>query len=75
MGGAREVDACDLQVASVQVTLMEGDAAIGCYLFVSAAAHGIVGAFDHCVAIVIREAHRTVLSIIYDSPNAGFCFN
>ena len=54
---AGEVDAGNLQIASINVALVERDAAIDAHLLVRAAAHRIVGAFHDRIAFTIREGH------------------
>ena len=43
---AGEVDAGNLQIASINVALVERDAAVGAYLFVAAAPLAVVGAMS-----------------------------
>lgn len=64
-----EVDAGNLQVAAIDVALVERYAAIGCYLLVGAATHGIVGAFDHRVAFAVRESHGAILRVVGGRPD------
>jgi len=69
---AGEVDAGDLQVAAIDVALVERDAAIGCYLLVCAAAHAIIGAFNDCIAFAVREARRAVFCVVDGAPDICF---
>ena len=62
---AGEVDTGDLQVATIDVTLVERDAAIDAHLRVRAAAHRIVGAFHHGAGVGIREGHGTILGVVF----------
>ena len=62
---ACEVDAGNLQIASIDVALVKRDAAIDAHLLVSAAAHRIVGAFHNRVAFTIREGHGAVLGVVF----------
>jgi len=67
---AGEVAAGDLQVATVEVSLVERDAAVYCYLFGGAAPHVVVGTFDDGVAFCVDEVHWAVFGIIGDAPDA-----
>ena len=62
---ACEVDAGNLQIAAVDVALVERDAAIDAHLRVRAAAHRIVGAFHHGAGVGIREGHGTILGVVF----------
>ena len=66
-----EIHASNLQVAAVEITMVECHAAVGCYLLVGAASHGIIGAFHHRAAVSVREAHRAILRIVHSAPDAG----
>jgi len=57
VGSAGEVDAGNLQVASIDVALVERYTAVDCHLLVRATAHGVIGTFHHCVAFRVGEAH------------------
>lgn len=56
-----EVAAGDLQVAAVNIALVERNGVVDCHLLGGAAAHKIVAAFDDGVAFVVGKAHRPVL--------------
>ena len=71
VGGAGEVTTGDLQVAAVNVALVEGDAAVGGYLLGGAAAHGVIAALDDGGAIGTGEAHGAVLGVVLHAPDAG----
>ena len=68
VAAAGEVAAGNLQVASVEVTLMKRYAAIDCHLFGGTAAHVIVAALDDGVAFRVGEAHGAVFGIVGDGP-------
>lgn len=61
---AGEVDAGNLEIAAVDVTLVKHDAAVVCYLLVRAAPHGIILTFDHGASFGFGEAHGAVLCIV-----------
>ena len=65
---AGEVDAGNLQIASIDVALVKRDAAIDAHLLVRAAAHRIVGAFYHGVAFAVGEGHGAVLGVVSALP-------
>ena len=73
MRGAREITAGDLQVAAVEVALVQRDIAVHRDLLRGAAAHGIIFAVDACAAAAVhlREVRRAVLGIVADGPDAG----
>ena len=66
-----EVDAGDLQVTTVQVTLVLRDGAIHGYLLEASTAHAVVGAGDHGAGGFIGEADGAVLCIVDGGPDAG----
>ena len=68
---AGEVNAGNLQIASIDVALVERDAAVDAHLLVRAASHRIVGAFHHGAGVGIREDYGTVLGIVHSAPGAG----
>ena len=68
---AGEVDAGDLQVTAVQITLVQRDGAVGGYLLEAAAAQAIIGAGNHGVGGFIGEADGAVLCIVDGGPDAG----
>ena len=72
MVAASKVDAGYLQVATIDVALVQSDTAVDCHLLIGAAPHGIVGAFNHRVAFAIREARGAVFSIVHRAPDTGF---
>ena len=65
---AGEVDAGNLQIASIDVALVERDAAIDAHFLVSAAALRVVGAFHHGAGVGIREDHGAVLGVVSALP-------
>ena len=71
MVAAGEVDAGNLQIASINVALVERDAAVDAHLLVRAAAHRIVGAFHHGAGVGIRECNRTIFSVVHSAPDTG----
>ena len=66
---AGEVTAGDLQVASIEVSLMERYFSVYCYLFGGAAAHVVIGTFDDRVRLRIVEAYGAVFGIVGDAPD------
>lgn len=72
---AGEVDAGDLQVPTLQLTLVQRDGAVYGYLLEAATAHGIVGAFNHDVALTIREGDGAVFCVVDCFPDSCFRFN
>ena len=68
---AGEVDAGDLQVTTVQVTLVQRDGAVDGYLLKAAAAHAVVRAGHHGAGGFIGEADGAVLCIVDGGPDAG----
>ena len=64
MVAAGKVAAGNLQVATIDVALVQSDAAVDCHLLVRAAAHGVIGTFHHCVAFRVGEAHGAILRIV-----------
>ena len=64
VGSAGEVNAGNLQVAAINVALVQSDAAVDCHLLVGAAAHGIVLTFHDRVAFRVGESDRAVFSIV-----------
>ena len=69
MVAASEVTTGDLQIASVEVALMERDVSVYCYLLGGAAPHVVVGTFDDGVAFCVGEAHGAVFGIVNHSPD------
>ena len=67
--GAGEVAAGYLEITTVEVALVKGDASVYCYLFGGAAAHAVIGAFDDGVRLRVGEAHRAVFGIVGDAPD------
>ena len=72
MVAAGEVDAGDLQVTSVQVTLVQRDGAVGGYFLEAAAAHAVVHAGHHGTGGFIGEADGAVFCVVDGGPDAGF---
>ena len=58
---AGEVDAGNLQIAPIDVALVERDAAIDAHLLVRAAAHRIVGAFHHSAGVSIEAPRESII--------------
>ena len=72
MGGAGEVAASNLQVASVQIALVERYCAVDGDFLEAAASHGVIGAFHDRVAFIIGEADGAIFCVVDGSPDAGF---
>ena len=70
---AGEVERCDLQVAPVDVTLVQRDTTIGGHLLGSTTAHVVVFAMDACAAAAVdfREIRGAVLCIAAHRPDTG----
>ena len=71
--GASQVPTGDLQVASVDVALVEGYGAVRCDFFGRAASHGVVGAGDLCfraIFFVSGEGDGAVFGVVGDAPDA-----
>ena len=64
---AGEVDASNLQIATVNIALVKRYRTIGCYLLVGAATLAVISAFHHHVAV--GEVHRAVFGIVGDEPD------
>ena len=73
VGCAGEVERCNLQVAPVDVALVQRDTAVGGYLLRCAAAHVVVFAMDACAAagVYLGKIRRAVLGIVADGPDVG----
>ena len=63
MGGACEVAAGDLQVASVQIAPVQCDGAVDGYLLEAATPHAVVGAGNHGADGFVGEADWAVLCV------------
>ena len=59
-----EVNAGNLQVAAINVALVQSDAAVDCHLLVGAAAHGIVLTFHDRVAFRVGKCHGAVFRVV-----------
>ena len=70
---AGEVERCDLQVAPVDVTLVQRDTTIGGHLLGGTTAHVVVFAMDACAAAAVdfREIRGAVLCIAAHRPDTG----
>ena len=68
---AGEVDAGDLQVTTVQVTLVQRDGAVDGYLLEAATAHAVVRAGDHGAGGFIGEADGALFCVVDGRPDAG----
>ena len=75
VGGAGEIQRGDLQVAPVNIALMQRYATVDCHLFVGAAALSVVRTFHHGVALAVGEAHGAILRVVEGGPNTGFCLD
>ena len=64
MVAAGKVAAGNLQVASIDVALVQSDTAVDCHLLVRAAAHGVIGTFHHHVTFRVGEAHGAVFRVV-----------
>ena len=74
VSGSGEVDAGNLQVAAVDVALVQRDTAVGGYLLRCAAAHVVVLAMhggDGAVNRLAGEVRGAVFGIVAHSPDAG----
>ena len=70
MTGAREVTRCNLEVAAVDIALVQCYTTIYNHLLGSAAPHVIIGAFDDGNTISTSEANRTIFRIVHYAPDA-----
>ena len=70
---AREVEGCDLQVAPVEVVLVEGDYSVDGYFFHVAPPHVVVAVFDDGVAVLAGEADGAVVGVVVDGPFPRLC--
>ena len=68
---AGEVNAGNLQIPTVQVTLVQRDGAVDGYLLEAATPHAVVGAGDHRAGGFIGEADGAVLCVVDGVPDAG----
>ena len=75
MSTTGEVERGDLEVASVDVSLVERYCTVYRHLLIRSASHAVVGAFHHGVAFRIGEAYRAVFGIVDDLPDTCFRFN
>ena len=64
MVAAGKVAAGNLQVASIDVALVQSDTAVDCHLLVRAAAHGVIGTFHHHVAFRVGKCHGAVFRVV-----------
>ena len=73
MRGAGEVNTGDLQVASVDVALVQRYVTVGGDLLCGAAAHVVVLAVDGraAAAVYLREVDGTVFGVVGNRPDAG----
>ncbi len=71
VAGAGEVATGDLEVAAVDVALMEGDVTVGCHLLGGAAAMGVVAAFDDRCLVFTGEANGAVFRVVLHTPDTG----
>jgi hypothetical protein len=74
MGGAGEIYAGDLQVAAVDVALVQGDVAADGDLFHEAATHIVVAAFNDGLFAFAGEFDRAVVGVVNNGPNAAAGF-
>ena len=75
MDAAREVERGDLEVASVDVSLVERYCTVYRHLLIRSASHAVVGAFHHGVAFRIGEAYRAIFDVVDDLPDTRFRFD
>ena len=68
---ASQITASNLEVATVDVTLVQRDATVGGNLLGGAASVGVVAAFDDGSAIRTREANGAVFCIVLHTPDTG----
>jgi len=72
---ASEVAASNLEVASVQETLVQRDGAVYGYLLEAAAADAIIGAGNHGAGGLVGEADGALFGVVDGSPNAGLALD
>ena len=75
MVAAGEVDAGNLQVAAIDVALVERYTAVDGQFLIRATAHGVVCTFDHRAAITVGEGDRAIFGIVHGSPDTRFGLN
>ena len=75
MIAAGEVERGNLEIASVDVSLMQRYCTVACHLLICSAAHAVVGTFHHSVAFCVGEAYRAIFGIVDDLPDTRFRFN
>jgi len=61
---AGKVAAGNLQVAAIDVALVERYTAVDRYLLVGATPHRIVGAFHHSVTFRVGETHGAIFGVV-----------
>ena len=72
---AGEVDAANLQIAAVDVALVERDAAVYGYLFEGSSPHGIVLTLYQGVTFTVGEGDRAIFRVVDGAPDAGISFD
>jgi len=72
---ASQVAAGNLEVAAINIALVERNAAVDRHLLGSPAAHVVVGAFHSSAAIRIAEQRGTILRIVSNGPDARACLH
>ena len=73
---AGKLDACNLQITTVDVALVQRDAAVYYHLLICAAAHSIVSTFDNSStdSFYASESYRPIFCIVFNLPYACSCF-
>ena len=75
MIAAGEVERGNLEIASVDVMLVERDVSVYRHLLIRSASHAVVGAFHYGVAFRIGEAYRAIFGVVDDLPDTRFRFD
>ena len=75
MIAAGEVERGNLEIASVDVSLMQRYCTVACHLLICSAAHAVVGAFHYGVAFRVGKAYRAIFGVVNDLPDTRFCFD
>ncbi len=75
MIAAGEVERGNLEIASVDVSLMQRYCTVACHLLICSASHAVVDAFHYGVAFCVGEAYRAIFGIVDDLPDTRFRFD
>ena len=68
---AGEVDAGNLQIPPVDVSLVQRYGAVDTNFLKATAPHEIVGAFNDRAGVIVHEAHGAVFGVVDSCPNTG----